>query len=328
MIEYWKIMEVPIMCNGLQLEKGTLTHIKMLVFIFVVLLIFTSCKKEEIKDDSGSSSFKTSEIDKNINDSEKDSLIDNDNEIDFTKMNILGFEMLNRDDESYDEIISTFKIINNGTENINYFSVSFSYLDVDGNEICTDGRFNDCQLQSGKTAFMKTYSNLSGRDKSSIANINVTSYQYYIDEKCYEVNLQTESINYWENTQKSNVDFEKVNILEFNTTDKGVNSIGSREIEVQIKNNSTVPIAYTSYSMAYFDLDNNYLTTDGRYSDSLINPGNYVMSSSFCTDTEFANMVNTFGIFKYKYNLVENDENGYNYYEINLQTQTAIGSTK
>ena len=80
--------------------------------------------------------------------------------------------------------------------------------------------------------------------------------------------------------------------------------------------------------MAYFDLDNNYLTTVGRYSDSLINPGNYVMSSSFCTDTEFANMVNTFGIFKYKYNLVENDENGYNYYEINLQTQTAIGSTK
>ena len=297
--------------------------VKIIVFSGSIIMLLSSCgtKKAVSSDGSAESSNELFQV------TQVESKVDNadEKEISYEEANILQFDLLKRDDESYDEIIAIFKVNNNSDKNIPYVSLDFNFTDANGNEICTDGRFHDCQVQAGKSFLIKSYSSLSGRDKAEIASINITSYKYSDGNNWYEVNLQTQSVDQWKKYDESNVEFEKVNILEFTLTDKGNNNIGSREVEVQIKNNGTIPVKYVSYRMAYFDENMNYLENDGRYSDSLINVGNYAISHSYGTSLDESRAINNFGIYQYFYKLTEVDENGFNQYEVNLQSGTATG---
>lgn len=249
-------------------------------------------------------------------------------ELSFEDANIIENELINRDDDSYTEIISDFRITNESENNIDYFSADFAYFDGSGNQICTDGRYHDCQIESGKSAIVTTYSSLDGKDKSLISDIELISYVYRIGDKEYSVNLQTKDVSesdFYYGT--SNVDFDSANVLQFDIDLVGVNSINSFETNVQIQNNGQNPIKYCSYRMEYYDAEGNSLNGDGRYSDTLLNPGNYNQSKSFCDEKQSGNVADC-SVYSYDYDLVDVDENGFNHYEINTQTKTAIGSKK
>lgn len=308
------------MKRGFVFEKKWL---KCMMLTAILIVGITGCSskmdttQEENVAETDNNSFVVATVESSATVEEK--------ELSFEEANIFSFEMIKRDDESYDEIIAIFKVNNNSDKNIPYVSLDFNFTDANGNEICTDGRFHDCQVQAGKSFLIKSYSNLSGRDKAEIASINITSYKYSDENNWYEVNLQTQSVDQWKKDDESNVEFEKANILEFTLTDKGNNNIGSREVEVQIKNNGTIPVKYVSYRMAYFDENMNYLENDGRYSDSLINVGNFVLSKSYGKSISEIYSIGAFGIYSYQYELDEVDENGFNKYKVNLQTNIAEG---
>ena len=151
----------------------------------------------------------------------------------------------------------------------------------------------------------------------------MTGYDYIISDIRYSVDLQLEDFDYYTVSSDEDADFDSVNILEFTLEDKGKTSSDSYQIEVDIENNGEIDVTYVSFRMAYFDDDENYLTSDSRYTDNVISPGNYATLNSYGS-TDYT--IGMYGIFEYSYELAEDDENGYNYYEINLQTQTVTAS--
>ncbi len=247
-----------------------------------------------------------------------------DESVSFEEANILEFELISRDNVSYDEIICEFKVKNNGNEDVDYLTVDFGYTDENGNEICKDGRFDDCQIKKDKTALIKSYSELNGASKDDVANVNITSYEYRIADQHYTVNLQAKEVECWTNNYDPYVDFEEANILEFTLEDKGINTIENYELGVQIKNKGSVPVKKCSYYIAYYDEEANRLSKDSRFSDSFIEPEHFVSSRSF-SDSDFSNLIRTYEVYQYDYRLQEADENGFNYYEVDLQTKTAKG---
>lgn len=51
--------------------------------------------------------------------------------------------MVEEDRDSFEEVITTFKVTNNGDIPISYISLDFAYYSEDGTCISTDGRFNN-----------------------------------------------------------------------------------------------------------------------------------------------------------------------------------------
>lgn len=258
---------------------------------------------------------------------ESQTIAEEETKITFEEANILSFELINRDNESYDEIIATYSVLNNGSVAVDYFSVDFAYLDKDGNKICDDGRYNDCQIDSGKSARMISYSYLDDEySKSNINSIEVTSYDYRIGDTTYEVDLQLKTVEEYTYEMVNDADFDSSNIIVFELEDKGISSIGSYEVHCKAINNGRQNIKYISFDMGYFDEDGNLLDKDGRYNDDLVKPGNFATMKSFMMDEEYSHLVGGFGIYSYEYELVEDDDNGFNRYEINLQTKTVEAS--
>lgn len=285
-----------------------------------VSLLFSGCNNTQKTSEGQTVSSKGAQTVKEENAKEN-------NELSFEDVNVVGNELIKRDNDSYEEIIANFRITNNGTEDIDYFSADFAYFDENGNEICKDGRFHDCQIKSGRSALITSYSRLDGQDKSVIDKIELISYKYRIGNKHCSVNLQTKEFSEQEySSETSNVDYDSVNILEFNNQPAGVDSLGSYKVDVQIHNNGQIPVKYCSYRMVYLDADGNNIDIDGRFSDTLLSPGNYNQSKSFCDDEQSANVSDCL-VFSYNYDLTENDSNGFNHYEINVQTKTAVGSS-
>lgn len=299
---------------------------KILVLcIIICVFVVTACGSGETQGDLQNNE-KDSQDDSAFQLNEGPAPTQDQKELTFDEANVLSFELLNRDDESFKEIIATFNVKNESDNPVDYCSINFIYLDKDGNEICKDGRFTDFQIKSGKKSIVKSYSHLNDGDKSNISNIDVASYSYTVGDKSYDVNLQLEEVNSWDNSNESSVDFDSVNIVKFTPNGKGINSIGAYEVEVQIENIGQIPIAKVTYKMGYFDSEENLLSQDGRFSDSVLNPGNFVMSNSYNTDKNTSVQTTAFGIYQYDYTLADVDNNGFNHYEINLMTNKASGS--
>lgn len=116
---------------------------------------------------------------------------------DFDKFNIISVEKEKEDRDSYDEeVITKFKITNNGDKPIKYMDVDFAYYDKDGNCISTDSRYHDVVIQPGKSAFVETFSAVKG-NKDSVADVKAVKYGYKLpdtgDKETY-INLETKEV--------------------------------------------------------------------------------------------------------------------------------------
>lgn len=252
-----------------------------------------------------------------------------ENETTFKDANILSFELVTRDDESYDDIISHFKITNNGKKAVDYCSVDYAYYDKDKNVICDDSRYLDFQIAAGKSAMARSYSDLDdGYKKSDIKYIEVTSYTYYCEEVAYDVDLESESVNTYEHKKSADLEFDKANILTFEYDDKGINSINSYEVGIKVHNNGSKKVVYCDIEMAYLDKDGMFLEKDGRYNDKGFDVGKFTSIDSYMTEETFAKDVKSFGVYEYEYTLIEDDEKGNNHYTVNLQTKEVTGTHK
>lgn len=245
-------------------------------------------------------------------------------EISYEEANRLSFELLNMDDTtSEDYVIGTFKITNNSDQPIDYFSIDFAFLDSEGNQIDNDGRFNDFQIASSKSALAKTFYKKNGNDKK-INDIIVTNYKYHISETDYRVDLQREIVDTYPITKKADKDFEEANILEFSFNELGYNS-NYYQVETQIKNLSDRDLIYVTFDMAYLDENGDLLDKDGRFNDEFISPEKFVTVTS---STDGAEAIGSYGIYAYEYSFSEPDELGFNTYEVNLQTMEVEGKNK
>ena len=246
-------------------------------------------------------------------------------DITYKDADILTFELVNTDNESYEESILTYKVTNNGSNAIdNISNMSFSYRDKDGNEICTDGRYQPCKVQPGKSAFVKSYSDL-GDDysKDDIGSVEVTSYSYVIDKVEYSVDLQTKTVDSYKDDYTEYIDFEKANILGFECNGKGLDSINSYEVDVKVINNSDADADEVSYYLVYSNDNGDCLCNDGRFLENVLAAGKSANGTSFC-DEEFSKDVSSFEVYSYEYKSMDSNSE-FDSIVVNLQTKTAIG---
>ena len=243
----------------------------------------------------------------------------------FKDANVLSFELVNTDNESYEESILTYKVTNNGSKAIDNFSnISFSYLDKDGNEICTDGRYQPCQVQPGKFAYVRSYSDLGENySKDDISNVEITKYSYVINKVEYSVDLQTETVESYVDDYTEYVDFDKANIISFECNGKGLDSIDCYEVDVNVTNNGSADADEVSYYLVYSNDNGDCLCNDGRFLENVLSAGKSANGTSFC-DEEFSKDVSAFDIYSYEYKSLDSNSE-YDSIVVNLQTKTAIG---
>ena len=243
----------------------------------------------------------------------------------FKDANVLSFELVNTDNESYEESILTYKVTNNGSKAIDSFSnISFSYLDKDGNEICTDGRYQPCQVQPGKFAYVRSYSDLGENySKDDISNVEITKYSYVINKVEYSVDLQTETVESYVDDYTEYMDFDKANIISFECNGKGLDSIDCYEVDVNVTNNGSADADEVSYYLVYSNDNGDCLCNDGRFLENVLSAGKSANGTSFC-DEEFSKDVSAFDIYSYEYKSLDSNSE-YDSIVVNLQTKTAIG---
>ena len=153
---------------------------RIIISLMIIMgLLLVACSTDEDKVDT------TQESKQENNVSSEDS---------FKELDILSIEQEDEDRDSYEDIITTFKITNNGKEPIKYVSLDFAYYDKSGNCICTDARYNDTVINPGKSALVKTYSE---GNKDTISEVKVTNYEYKLTKEnslgMKEVNLNIET---------------------------------------------------------------------------------------------------------------------------------------
>ena len=248
----------------------------------------------------------------------------------FDDANILSIKEVDfADDDSLDvpQKVATYEVTNKGKEEIWYFDADFQFLDKDGNQLCEDGRFHQGRLKPGKHTLMYSFSS-DEVDVKEIASAKVKSYSYKIGATVYSIDLQTNSIETYEEDQEwySNVDYKDADVLGFDITDKGVVD-GDYETSVKVTNNGSNKIKEVSFDMEYYDKDDNPIDNDGRYSDSVLDSKKAVTIDSYCTKymNNDPKQVSSYAITTYDYKLVDKDSRGYNKYTVNLVTKTAYG---
>ena len=298
---------------------------KAAVVVLVSMLMLCGCTDAPGAKDSSSSGATFQTVEAN---SGGDSASGSTEEITFDQANILKFNLQQRDDKSYEEIIATFMVKNDSADDITNFSADFSYNDSEGNSICDDSRVVDFGIQPKKSSCVVSYSSLEGVKKKDIDQIEVSAYTYTIDDVTYEVDLSNKDVTTYttENDSETKVDFDGYNILSFDYKDMGKVTDSLYKVIVKAKNNGDRAVSYISIDMAYFDKDGNLIYTDGRFNDKSIKPGKFVSTNSFSDGDYFDASVKSFGVYKYEYRLSEEDKNGFNCYEVNMRTGEAVGS--
>lgn len=136
----------------------------------------------------------------NSNTSTEETVTTGTGDKDFDKLNIISVEKEKEDRDSYVEVITKFKITNNGDKPIKYIDVDFAYYDKDGNCISTDSRYHDVVIQPGKSAFVETYSDVEG-NKDSVSDVKVVKYSYQLPDtgdKQTSINLETKEVEEFE----------------------------------------------------------------------------------------------------------------------------------
>lgn len=162
------------------MKKGLLLLITILVLSISVGCSTTSKQADSDSNTSTEETAKTGTGDK-----------------DFDKLNIISVEKEKEDRDSYDEeVITKFKITNNGDKPIKYMDVDFAYYDKEGNCISTDSRYHDVVIQPGKSAFVETFSEVKG-NKDSVADVKAVKYNYQLPDtgdKQTSINLETKEV--------------------------------------------------------------------------------------------------------------------------------------
>lgn len=246
----------------------------------------------------------------------------------FAKTDILSFEQLElvTDPDMDNSKRATYKVTNTGDDIIWSISAEFQFLDKDGNEIYHDGRSFRGKLEPGKWCYLDSYS--YDVDPDEIDSINVKSYDYMIDQIEYAVDLQTktaevEKYDDW----YSNVDFDEANILDITLGEGEGDSEGNVSADITVKNGGSQNIKDISIDIPYYNKNKDVLYVDGRSSDSLLKPGKSVRVESYVSPDYYygSEKVDSFGVTEYEYTLQEKDDKGYNYYTVNLVTNTAYG---
>lgn len=248
----------------------------------------------------------------------------------FTDADILAFKELEMVDDTSTgdpQKIVTYEITNTGNEEIWYLDAEIQFLDKNGNQLYEDGRYFQGKLEPGKHYNMYSFSYDVDVDK--IQSAKVKSYSYKIGSLQTNVNLQTNSVEVYEEDKEwyNNVDFDEVNVFGFDISDKGLDDFDSYETDVTVTNNGLNSVEEVSFEMEYFDKDGNPIENDGRFSDSVLDPKKSVIISSYCSDYKFTDpkQVASYAIVEYQYKLRRKDSRGFNQYTLNLVNKTAYG---
>lgn len=244
----------------------------------------------------------------------------------FEEANVLSFELNNRDDTQSNTVEAMFSITSNAVYDVNRVSVKFAYTDEAGNVIYDDGRTSEFGVPAGKSSYITSYAQVDEAfSKSDISNVEVVSYGYQAGDTIFEVDLKNGKSNNWKTNSQECVDFDSANVVSFEYDDKGKTSNESYEVGVRALNEGDRQVSDIIIRVAYFDSEGNYLGSGDCMSENTIDPGNFANIKSFFVDSGLSNSVASFGVYSYNYKLIEDDENGFNYYEVNLKTNEAIG---
>lgn len=242
----------------------------------------------------------------------------------FEEAHCLTAEMTNRNDDS-DDIYATFVIKNEGKYTINDCSLDFSCYDADGNELNTGYDYLNYALEPGKTAVIDLNIYFDSGDPAAVDSVELVAYEYYINNVAYEVDLKAETMDPWDWGNENAVDFDAANILSFEIVEEGAGSWDFYDVVLQITNNSDAKVNEAYFDIAYLDENMNFLDESSGYTESVIEPGKFVTSDTSSWNEDVTELIKSVAVYEYTYDLVEPDANGYNHYEVDLQSKTAYG---
>ena len=282
---------------------------RIIISLMIIMgLLLVACSTDEDKVDT------TQESKQENNVSSEDS---------FKELDILSIEQEDEDRDSYEDIITTFKITNNGKEPIKYVSLDFAYYDKSGNCICTDGRYHDTVINPGKSALIKTYSE---GNKDTISDVKVTSYEYELTKenslgvKEVSLNIATKEVERSENSENTveENNFEKLDVISIQEENSDRDSYEDIITTFKITNNGDIPIKYVSLDFAYYDKSGNCICTDARYNDTVINPGKSALVKTYSEGNK--DTISEVKVTNYEYKLTK--ENSLGMKEVNLNIET------
>lgn len=245
----------------------------------------------------------------------------------FKDADVLEFELSERDDSDEDWIRGNMKVANTSKSDILSLQLNIAYKDADGNVVDESYAQSYFGVPSGKSAYLPFDMLLmDGQTHDQVKTIEVTSYDYITDDFYYEVNLAEKDMESHARDGGSKKAFKKQNVLTFDYKELGTESGGQHVIEIKAVNNGEVPLIQIEAAIVLFDADGNVLGTGFAGAEEPVAPGESIIMTSRSAVPSGVE-VSSYGVYSYTTKAAEPDEDGFNYYSINLNEEVAEGST-
>lgn len=112
---------------------------------------------------------------------------------------------------------------------------------------------------------------------------------------------------------------ESVDVFTFEISDRGVDTSGSRNVDILTTNGGLGTVTELTVVVACYDENGNVLAEDTRSSEDVVASGGSTNIRSYIADS-YADEVSSVEVIRYIYSLEEADANEYTQYDINYVT--------
>ena len=206
--------------------------------------------------------------------------------------------------------------------------VNFMYGDSD--EVYEGGLHYTGCLSDGQTAYLT--SNAWSVDPETINTFKLTNLYFFDGNRDYVYNTETGRTTAGDGNYELDTsgDFDTANALTFSLTEKGVNSEGELVYIAEITNNTSGTVESIDYYIDGLDGEGVIVNVGGGYAGDEFGPGKTVSSEAYFRENiDGAGLIDKIREVKvshYMYYLTEDDENGNNFYEVDVLSGTAWGA--
>lgn len=206
--------------------------------------------------------------------------------------------------------------------------VDFTYGDRD--EISEGALHYTGCLSDGQTAYLTA--DTWDLDPETVNTINFPYLIFFDGKRDFVYDIEADKTTAGDGNYELDTsgDFDTANSLNFSLTEKGVNSEGELVYIAEITNNTGGTVESVDYYIDGLDGENVIVNIGGGYFGDEFGSGKTVSSEAyFREDIDGAGLrdrISNVKVSHYMYYLTEDDENGNNYYEVDVLSGTAWGA--
>ncbi|MBQ6438928.1 MAG: hypothetical protein IJJ06_02160 [Mogibacterium sp.] len=206
--------------------------------------------------------------------------------------------------------------------------VDFTYGDRD--EISEGALHYTGCLSDGQTAYLTA--STWDLDPETVNTIKLSNLICFDGKRDFVYEIETDKTTAGDGNYELDTsgDFDTANSLTFSLTERGVNSDGELVYIAEITNNTGGTVESVDYYIDGFDGEGVIVNVGGGFAGDEFGSGKTVSSEAyFREDIDGAGLrdkISNVKVSHYMYYLTEDDENGNNYYEVDVLSGTAWGA--